>query len=191
MTHDPCSDPLPLEALLSYWLGESAAPEQDRVEEHLIACTACSKALGELVALCDGIRAVVRSGRVRAVVAGAFPQRLAAAGLRVREYRVACNGSVNCTIAPDDNLVVARLEAPLIGVDRIDVLLFDHEGQAPERLEDVPFDAGEVVIASDTAALRALPVTTMRMRLVAVEHGADRLVGDYTFNHRPWHDTGP
>src|SRR5262249_41365607 len=174
MTREHCSKPMPLDVLVAYWLDENAVPERDRIEEHLMACSTCSAALEELVALGDGIRAAVGSGRVRAVVAGAFAQRLAAAGLRGREYPVACNGSINCTIAPDDDLVVARLEATLRGADRVDVLLFDRDGHAPERLEDVPFDANEVVIASDTAALRALPATTMRMRLVAVEHGADR-----------------
>jgi len=24
------------------------------------------------------------------------------------------------------------------------------------------------------------------MQLIAVEHGSDRLIGEYTFNHTPW-----
>ena len=41
--------------------------------------------------------------------------------------------------------------------------------------------------AATTAAPEgALPVSTMRMQLIAVEHGSDRLIGEYTFNHTPW-----
>jgi hypothetical protein len=117
-----------------------------------------------------------------------FLRRAAASGLQVREYRVPCNGSVNCTIAPDDDLLVARLEAQLTGVERVDLLMLDTHGRGLERVDDIPFDpaAGSVVVASRTSDVRALPKVTSRMRLVAVAQGAERVVGEYTFNHSPW-----
>lgn len=42
--------------------------------------------------------------------------------MRIREYRLPPNGSVNCTVAPDDELLVTRLEAPLEGVERLDAV---------------------------------------------------------------------
>ena len=55
-------------------------------------------------------------------------------------------------------------------------------------LEHVPFNASasDVVVVPGTDLLRALPVSTMRMQLIAVEHGSDRLIGEYTFHHTPW-----
>ena len=187
----PCTQPLALQALIAYWLGELGAEDESRIEEHLLGCSACSGALQNLIGLAAGIHSAVRHGRIGTVIAGVLPQRLAAAGLRVREYRVARNGSVNCTVAPDDDVVVAHLEAPLAAVGRLDVVVLgpeDHPGNRAHRLEDVPFHASdnEVVIAPDIAGLRALPATTQRMRLVAVEHGEDRLLGEYTFHHTPW-----
>lgn len=185
-----CTAPLSLDVLAAYWLGELDDGEQDRVERHLFDCAACNAALEELAGLAAGIRAAARRGRSHAFVGSGFPRRLESAGLRVREYRVACNGSVNCTVAPDDDVVVARLAATLSGVERLDLLVLSADSQ--RRLADIPFDsaAGEVVMTPDIAELRALPATTQRMRLVAVEHGNDRVIGEYTFNHAPWPGAG-
>jgi hypothetical protein len=183
-----CDAPLSLDALVAYWLDEPGEAERSTIEEHLFDCSACGARLEDLVTLGAGIRAAVRSGRTHAVVSSRFPERLAAAGLRVREYRVACNGSVNCTVAPDDDVVVTRLAAPLAGVGRLDLVVLAADGGDGTRLENVPFDvpAEEVVFTPDIARLRALPATTQRMRLVAVGQGAERVVGEYTFHHSPW-----
>ena len=188
MIRSSCPAPIPTDALVAYWLGELDEAAEAQLDVHLLGCGSCAVQLQAVVQLGEGIRRLVRRGRLRAVVTDALPKRLVEAGLRVREYRVACNGSVNCTIAPDDDAVFARLEAPLADVRRLDVLVFDPLGQGHERLEHVPFDAaaGEVVVVPGTDLLRALPVTTMRMQLVAVGHGSDRLIGEYTFHHTPW-----
>ena len=62
------------------------------------------------------------------------------------------------------------------------------EGGAHEVLDDVPFDAeaGEVLIAPDIEQLRALPASTAKMQLVAVEENGRRVIGEYTFVHTPW-----
>jgi hypothetical protein len=183
-----CPAPIPPDALLAYWLGEFDEAAEAHLDEHLLGCSDCTGHLHNLVALGDGIRKLLQRGRLHAVVTGALPTRLVEAGLRVREYRVARNGSVNCTIAPDDDAMFARLEAPLADVRQLDVLVLHPQGQGHERLAHVPFDASasEVVVASDTDHLRALPMSTLRMQLVAVEHGSDRLIGEYTFHHTPW-----
>jgi hypothetical protein len=180
-----------LQALIAYWLGEVDAGDESRIEEHLLGCSECSAELRNLVDLAGGIRSAVRRGRIGTVVAGTLPERLTAAGLRVREYRVARNGSVNCSVAPDDDVVVAHLEGPLAGVERLDIVVRGLEHRQQARLENVPFHAAdnEVVIAPDIAGLRTLPATTQRMQLVAVEHGEDRVLGEYTFHHTPWRDT--
>jgi hypothetical protein len=188
MSRVACTAPLTSAALLAYWLGESDAAEDARVEEHFLGCAACGEQLAELVALRDAVRDVARDGSTYAVVSDGFVQRLVAHGLRVREYRVPQNGAVSCTVTPQDDLVVARLAAPLEGVKRLDLVQIV-EGHGPARLEDVPFDAaaGGVVVTSQMPALRSLPASRNRMQLIAVDDsGAERLVGEYTFNHTPF-----
>ena len=183
-----CDSPVALATLVEYWLGELDTAREAELDEHLLGCGHCSAALKSLVDVGDGIRALVRAGAVRAVVTDAFVQRLAAAGLKLRDYRVALNGSVNCTVAPTDDVMVARLQAPLAGLERLDMDLLGPGSEDRERVTDIPFDpaAGEVIFTPQIAGIRALPATTMRVRLVAVRPGSERLVGEYTFNHTPW-----
>jgi hypothetical protein len=190
VTRRDCAAPLAFATLAEYWLGELDAVREAALEEHLLGCGQCSAALRELAELGGGIRALVRSGALRMVLPGAFVGRLAATGLRLREYRVPMNGGVNCTVAPEDDLVVAHLEAPLAGVERLDLELLDYGSGVPERVRDVPFDAaaGEVAFASRTGALRAAPAHRARVRLLAVDRGGERLIGEYAFHHRPWNE---
>lgn len=188
MTPGDCASPIAFATLAEYWLGELDAAREAALEEHLLGCGRCSAALQELADLGGGIRALVRAGAVRAVVPGSFLERLAADGLRVREYRVPRNGGVNCTVAPQDDLVVARLEAPLSGLGQLDMVLIGFGPEGRERVSDVSFDTatGEVIFAPGTRALRASPAFTGRIQLVAVAGGGERVIGEYTFNHAPW-----
>jgi hypothetical protein len=184
MSAAPCRAPLDEGELVAYWLGELAQGDEARIDEHLLGCGHCSARLAKLVALAGGVREAFRGGRIQAVVSDDFVRRLEAQGLHVREYRVPRNGAVNCTVAPEDDLVVSRLEAPLAGVGRLDLVI--HAPGLPEEVrEDVPFDAarGEVVISADVPRLRAMPSHRLRFELVAVDDGGRRLIGEYTFNH--------
>jgi hypothetical protein len=179
-----CDRPLGLATLLDWWLWE--APAGDGVDEHLLGCDSCAAELGRLVALGDAIRRVVRDGGVRAVVPASFVERIAAEGLRLREYRVAAGGSVACTLAPDDDILVARLVADVSGASRVDLAWVDPDGNEEERIPDVPVGtAGEIVWVQRTAVIRALPATTLRARVLAVADDGERVLGEYTFNHTP------
>ncbi len=188
MSGPVCATPVPLAALVEYWLGELEAAREEDVERHLFGCGECCAALQRIVELAGGIRALVRRGAVAAVVTPGFVEALGAAGLRLREYRVARNGSVHCTVAPDDDLLVSRLQAPLAGVERLDLVTVEGEGAAPLRLRDIPFSAaaGEVVVVPRIDRIRALGVSTETVRLVAVESGGERVLGEYRFVHTPW-----
>lgn len=187
MTRPVCVSPIPLATLLEYWLGELDEAREGQLDEHLLGCDHCSANLQSLVDLAGEVRAAVRVGAVHTVLTEAFVKRLAAEGLRLREYRVPHNGSVNCTVAPDDDLLITRLGAPLAGVERLDLERLGDEGTALERLSDVPFDAaaGEVVFTPQMDRIRALPLTTVRYRLLAVAPSGERLVGEYTLYHTP------
>lgn len=187
MTEPSCSSPIPLAALLEYWLAELDEVREDELDRHLLGCGHCSANLQSLVDIAGGVRAAVRAGAVHAVLTDAFVKRLAAHGLQMREYRVPHNGSVHCTVAPDDDLLISRLDAPLGGVERLDIERLSGDGTVLERLRDVPFSAGtgEVVFTSRMERIRALPASTIRIRLLAVAPSKEQLVGEYTFHHTP------
>lgn len=187
MSRSRCTHPVPLATLLEYWLDELGEAEEEPVELHLLACSSCSAHLQALVDLGAEIRTALRSGALHAAVPGTFVERLAAEGLRLRTYRVPPGDSVYCTVAPEDDLLITCLGAPLADVERIDVVQMGQEGTVLERLSDVPFDsaAGEVVLTSRMERVRALPASTLRYRLIAVAPSGERLLGEYTFHHTP------
>jgi hypothetical protein len=133
-----------------------------------------------------GVRAALRAGDVGAVASMAFVQRARTRGVRVRQYDVARNGSVNCSVQPEDELLVARLAVPLAGVRRLDALeeLSTQPG-VQHRLEDIPFDPGssEVVFLPRLTLVRSLPEHTARVVLLAVDEAGTRELGHYTFRH--------
>jgi len=184
MTERHCSAPVAFPALVEYWLGELNEAAEARLDEHLLGCGACSERLAGIVALADGIRAAFAHGKVRAFVTEAFVQRLAERGVRLREYRVPRNGSINCSVAPEDEQLIARLEAPLAGVKRLDAIAYP-PGAPEEVFHDIPFDAasGAVVLASRIEHVRMLPSHHYRVRLVGVDDRGEHVIGDYTFNH--------
>ena len=183
------SSHLSLETLLDWWLHDTDPACTDAVDEHLLRCDACGAALDELVALAAGVSEAFRAGEVSAVIGHEFLRRLSERGLRVREYRLPHDGGVDCTVAPDDDLLVARIEAPLAGVTRLDAVAeVSIEPGSFERLDDVPFDAaaGELLYAPKLTAIRAMPAHELRLTLLANGPGGERPIGRYTFRHTPW-----
>lgn len=180
-----CASPLDWDSLLGYWLGEIDADSAARIEEHYLGCASCCRRLEQLASLAGGVRAAARTSDVNMVVTGPFVRRLAEHGLRVREYHVPHNGSVNCTVAADDDVVVARLEAQLGDVPRLDLVTLGSDGEMMLRQEDIPFARDGVVVSTRITTLRALPATTLHLRLLAVDADGERSLGEYTFNHTP------
>jgi hypothetical protein len=125
-------------------------------------------------------------GWLNIVLPEPFIRRIKEAGFRVREYELPAGGSVNCTVAPEDDFVVAYLRAPLADVRRVDVLI-DDETSGKHRANDVAFDpsAEALVSLTSTAYLKTLKHSQQRVRLVAVDGAEERVVADYTFNHYP------
>jgi hypothetical protein len=117
----------------------------------------------------------------------AVVERLHLEGRKIREYRVPPGGAVQCTVGPEDDVVLARLVADLRDVARLDLVSRVDDGPE-ERLTDLPFDAatGEVLLSPPADVLRARPSHVERFRLVAVGPLGERLLGEYTFDHRPW-----
>ena len=187
MSETACPAAVPFSALVDYWFDEQA---ESPLEDHLFACSHCSETLEWIAGLAEAIPDIVRQGQTMVVLTEAFLERLREQGVRIREYRIGPGGSVNCTIAPADDLVVSLLEAPLAGVTRVD-LVDASAGAVLRRVNDIPFDgaSGKIVIAQHTPALRALGRVTLVSQLVAVDAGGERVLGQYTFNHAPFQTT--
>ncbi len=184
----PCSAPVSIGKLADYWLGEIGGDEERQIDEHLLGCDACSRRLQALVGLGDSIRVLMRQGVVPGVVSARLLERLVKEGLRVREYRVTPNGSVNCTVAPEDDLLVARLQVPLAGVKRLDLVAIDILRPGEARLCEIPFNprSDAVILVPPIDEVRRQPAHTGTMRLLAVEGAQERLLGEYVFHHSPW-----
>ena len=176
----------PPQELLEYWLGELDESHERRMDEHLFACSACSERLRAIVELGAAIRAELLRGTFTFVTSMPFVRRIKDAGLRVREYELEAGGSVACTVTSDDDFVIAHLRAPLGDVRRLD-LLIDDTTSGKHRANDVAFDpaADGLVAVTSTAYLRTLGHSQYKVRLLAIEGVAERIVGDYTFNHFP------
>jgi len=186
MTRASCTTSLSAQELLAYWLGELDEAHELRVDEHLFACAACSERLGKIVDLGAGIRDQLLRGDFGFVLPPAFVRRIKEAGLRVREYSLEPGGSVQCTVTPDDDLVVAHLRAPLGDVRRLDLVIQDSVA-GTLRASDVAFDpeADSLTMVPSVAFLRTLDRAQQRIRLLAVEGVEERVIADYTFNHYP------
>lgn len=187
MTHSRCGASIKDDWLVRYWLDDLDAAHTLQMDEHLLACDACATRLQEIADVADGLRALVRSGRVHGVVSRHFVEKLAATGLRLREYVVAHNGSVHCTVTSEDDLLVSCLRVPLAGVSRLDMIVTDDAGEHQECLRDIQFDpaGNEVIFLPATAHIRTLPAMTSHIRLLATDRGEPLQIAQYTFIHTP------
>lgn len=181
-----CGQPLDLATLVDFWFREGPASDEERVEEHLLECDECSGRLDAHVALGEGVRRLAREGAVQVVVTPSFLEKAAQDGLNTREYRVVPGERVACTVTPEDDMLVGRLQADFKAVSRLDVVL-EVEGRGEHRIEDVAVspDAMELNLALAMPAMRALGPAVVHVRLLARGEKEDRLLGEYTFAHTP------
>jgi hypothetical protein len=181
-----CDSPIDAETLGDYWVAGLSESDEQAVEEHLLACDGCGERLREMIALAEGTRNLARQGSLRLIVSDAFLKRAAADGLRVREYAPASGGAVQCTVTDDDDILIARLAANLSGTKRVDLSICDERGVERTRMSDIPVrpSAGSVAWQESISFLKDAPDCMMIARLVGVDDaGAERLLGEYTFNH--------
>jgi hypothetical protein len=181
-----CSSPVEAAALMDYWLAALSSTDEDVVEEHLLACDDCGDLLREVIAMAEGLRTLARSGSLQVVISDQFVEHAAETGLRVREYAPARGGSIQCTVAADDDLLVARLAVDLSTASRVDLSWCDPKGIEHQRMADIPVHAesGSVIFQQSITWAKASPSATMIARLLAVdEKGDERVLGEYRFHH--------
>lgn len=181
-----CSHPLDAAVLADYWLAVLPHSEEEAVEEHLLGCDQCGTRLQEVITLADGLQSLARQGSLRMVVSDAFLKSVAEDGLRIREYAPPPGGSVECTVNAEDDLLIGRLAANLRGAKRVDLCICDENGIELLRFPDIPLhpEANRIAFQESITFARAAPAYKAIVRLVAFdEAGAERLLGEYTFNH--------
>lgn len=181
-----CRNPFDAAVLADYWLAALPAAEEERVEEHLLACDDCGARLREVIALAEGIRQIAREGSLRLIVSDAFVERAAEEGLRIRQYAPPAGGSVDCTVTAEDDLLIGRLAANLGRAKRIDLAICDERGAEQLRLSDVPVHPGanSVIYQESINFAKAMPSGKLIARLLTHdEAGAERILAEYTFNH--------
>ena len=185
-TRDECTAPIDATVLMEYWLGALDPSEEEVVETHLMQCDACGNRLRAAIALADSLRALARSGSLHVVVPDRFVEHAVQSGLRVREYAPPRGESVQCTVAADDDFLVARLAADLTTAQRVDLSWCDSHGTELQRQADIPVraDGGSVICQQSITWAKASPSSSMIARLFAVDdRGDERLLGEYTFHH--------
>jgi hypothetical protein len=181
-----CANPIEAAVLMDYWLAALPSADEEAVEQHLMTCDGCGDRLREVIALADGLRALARSGSLQVVISDQVVKRAAATGLRVREYAPPRGEGIQCTVASDDDLLVARLAVDLTTASRVDLSWCDPRGIERHRMADIPIraEAGSVICQQSITWAKTSPTSSMIARLLAVdEKGEERLLGEYTFHH--------
>ena len=181
-----CSSPIDAAVLMDYWLAALSGVDEERVEVHLSTSDACGDRLREVIALYDALRALARSGSLQVVISDQLVKHAADTGRRVRQYAPRNGESIQCTVAADDDLLIAQLAADLTTASRVDLSWCDAQGVELQRMVDIPIqpDAPDVLCQQSIAWAKASPSSTMIARLVAVGEGGDeRLLGEYAFHH--------
>lgn len=172
-----------LDRLVALALGELDPPEEAAVDEHLLACSDCAATVERLLELGAAARDLIRQGAVAFAGAGALVDMLEPAGLVSRSYRIAPGQSVACSVGAADVYAAAHLEVDLTGVQRVDLVQVSPGGTL--RVDDVPFDAarGTISLLAPSSLLRTFPSMHFTIRLIAVEPGGERVLGEYGLDH--------
>jgi hypothetical protein len=192
MTDPLCAAPIATTSLVSYWLDELDAADEERVESHLFACDGCSSRLEEMASLARAIQEWARRGQLRGSATRALLRRLENDTLHIRRYRLEPGDRIFCTVGAEDDFVTLELAADFSGVDRVDLIMhYVTQGGTETRMEDVPVDDGRVIWAEPGEPLRQLAAIVIDVRLVAVDFDGERVLASYQLNHVPFRPDAP
>lgn len=192
MTQQRCSQPIPFADLVDYLQGELESPKEISVEEHFFACHVCTHRMESVVRVGAAVASAVRSGGVVVSVSNALLTRAEQEGLKLRQYRLEPGGSVACTAAPDDDIVVVRLAADLEDTTEasveIDTRFLTSESRQHKRVHDVAVDRtqNEIVLLFPGEMVRSFPRSQWTMQVIATDSSGERSFGPYVMNHTPW-----
>jgi hypothetical protein len=157
--------------------------DDDAADEHVLACGACASLLERLLAIGDGVRALVAAGKISTIASGELVDAMIAAKLLTRHHVIAAGAIVPCRITADDLFSATHLLGSFEGIARVDVIRTTPAGR--DRIADVPVDRvrNEVHLITSATAIRPLPSMHLRFELVAVSDDGERTIGTYTLDH--------
>ena len=141
-----CSSPIPWESLVAYWADDLDAKEADRIDEHMMGCTACFEASARVSAVTESLRAMVPLFL--------SPERLAALrarGLRVVDNPVAIGDTKTAMFPLGADILLHRLGGlDLSEVERASITVtYEETGEVVMQQDPIPFDRGssEILVA--------------------------------------------
>lgn len=184
----PCDQPIGLDKLAAYVLGELDAPDEAQVEEHYFDCSSCTERLSFLQSLSRDMAGVVRAGLLSSGVRPAWVERAERGGVRLRQYTLTRGEPVQCTVSPDDDFVIVRLrlDEPVAGELVVETEFQDLETDLRERRDLVSqFVASgddELVYAFSGDLVRTFPKSRWIMHVCDAD---GRRTGPFTMNHTP------
>ena len=186
-----CSTPLSLEALVAYRRGELDAEAERLLEGHYFGCASCGAMLAWLEGLEEAVISAMRAGLFDVYVRRETVERLERAGSVVRKYDLAPGQSVNCTIAPGDDMTVVTLHGPLRPGVPVTVVvdLLDHaSGYQMQQIHPSFQDqeTGDVMVRLAGVIQKSLGRTRVTLTLRYGDGDTLDTVGAFVMNHAPW-----
>lgn len=164
-----------LEELAALWCGD--AEDADALEDHVFACNPCGATYARLGAVYEALGSAVLP-----VVSHAQRDRLIANGTRIGFTPVEPGVDADATFAHDIDLLVHVLKADLSRAERVDIAIVADAHRI--TLEDVPFGAGEVLIACQRHYQHSFPPDP-RFELTIFEGGTKRQATYRVIHHFP------
>lgn len=174
-----CASPIPYETLVRWWTDDLSDSESASVEEHFFGCDFCAEACDRIARLVVGLKTLIPP-----ILSHAARDRLVAGGMRVLHTPVEPDVKARARFAPGLDLLVHALHGDLARAERVDLELLNEAGVSLLTFEHVPFDRerGEVLIACQRHYESLFP-GDLSFRVLAVEAGERRRVGDYFVAH--------
>jgi hypothetical protein len=182
-----------LERLMSYRFGDLLPAEEEALEEHVFECADCAPRVSWLVSLDTAVRDAFARGELSFSASALTVAKAQSLGLKVRTYAIAPGGSVACTAAPEDDLLVTRLRIDVPNAQSLDLLsetttLATGERHAGTR-RDVPIDhsTGEAIFLFSAREVRSFPRSLWKLH-ATIDDGTRKHTALYTMDHTPWEE---
>ena len=180
----PCNAPISDDDLLDYWTHAIEGADAERIEQHLFSCGGCAARLEAMASLGDGLRTLVKQGRVSGIVSRSLLNRMQRDGVHVRQYSLSPGERVPCAAFPDDDLVVISLRANFAGAETVTLSITGRDDELISRISDVPVSPtdSEILWAAPGEIIRRMPSTHVHLNLVSEAPGGET-IAEYELDH--------
>jgi len=173
-----CSTPLSWEDLVLYWAGDLAPEQVERLDEHLMGCTACSAQSARVSAVVEGLRELIPPIITRALLA-----RLRAQGTRIEENTFS-PGQQSVVFRHGVDVLVHRLAGvDLSGAERVRVAVrVESTGALLVEDPNAPFDMQDGVLVACQRHFADLPPDVL-IEVSAIDASGAERTAKYSIPH--------